>query len=100
MDGPTVLGLTGAMIAGYAYVPQISHLIKERCTAGLSKSAYALWLLSSVLITINAVYIHSVVFIFLGSVQILSTAIIYSYTSLYHGQICEFHAKIPAQPSK
>jgi uncharacterized protein with PQ loop repeat len=51
---PDVIGLTGAAIAGYAYLPQIIHLIKERCSAGISRTAFALWFLSSVLVTINA----------------------------------------------
>ena len=92
MNGPNLLGLTGALIAGYAYLPQITHLVKERCTAGLSRTAFALWLASSVLVTINAVYIHAVVFIALGAVQILSTGIIFMFTTRYRGQLCPYHA--------
>jgi uncharacterized protein with PQ loop repeat len=89
---PNLLGLIGAIIAGLAYVPQITHLTREHCTAGLSRGAFALWLLSSVLVTINAVYIHSVVFMVLGGIQILSTAIIFIYTNLYRDQVCSYHA--------
>lgn len=92
MDGPNLIGLTGALIAGYAYLPQITHLIKERCSAGISRSAYSLWLVSSVLVTINAVYIHSVVFIVLGVVQIFATATVFAYSTKYKGQVCQFHA--------
>jgi uncharacterized protein with PQ loop repeat len=92
MNGPNLIGLTGALIAGYAYLPQINHLIKEQCSAGISRSAFALWLISSVLVTINAFYIHSVVFIVLGIVQICSTAIISIYSRKYKGQVCQFHA--------
>jgi uncharacterized protein with PQ loop repeat len=92
MNVPNLLGLSGAIIAGLAYVPQIIHLIKEHCTSGLSRGAFALWWLSSILITINAVYIHSIVFIVLGVIQILATAIIFAYTSLYRHQACPFHA--------
>jgi uncharacterized protein with PQ loop repeat len=63
MDMPDLIGLTGAVIAGYAYVPQITHLIKERCSAGISRRAFALWFLSSLLVTINALFIQSAVFI-------------------------------------
>ncbi len=92
MNGPNLIGLTGAVISGCAYIPQIVHLIKERCSAGLSRNAFALWLISSILITINALYIHAVVFIILGFIQILSTAIIFLYTMKYKGQVCIFHA--------
>jgi uncharacterized protein with PQ loop repeat len=92
MNGPNLIGLTGAVISGCAYIPQIIHLIKERCSAGLSRNAFALWFISSILITINALYIHAVVFIILGFIQMLSTAIIFLYTMRYKGQVCIFHA--------
>jgi uncharacterized protein with PQ loop repeat len=94
MDGPNLIGLTGALIAGYAYIPQIKHLIKEQCSAGISRSAFMLWLISSVLITINAVFIQSTVFIVLGAIQILSTGIIFIYSTKYQGQVCAFHAPV------
>lgn len=95
MDGPNMLGLSGAVIAGSAYLPQIRHLIKERCSMGISRGAYALWFISSILITINAVYIESIVFTVLGAIQILSTAIIYFYSTKYSHQVCPFHQKHP-----
>ena len=88
---PDVIGLTGAAIAGYAYLPQIIHLIKERCSAGISRTAFALWFLSSVLVTINALFIQSVVFISLGVIQISATATIYFYSTRYKGLVCPFH---------
>jgi uncharacterized protein with PQ loop repeat len=93
MNGPNMLGLTGALIAGYAYLPQIRHLIAERCSAGISRSAFALWFISSVLVTINAAYIGSVVFMVLGAIQIASTAIIFSFSTKYRGRVCGFHVK-------
>jgi uncharacterized protein with PQ loop repeat len=95
MNWPNMLGLIGALIAGSAYVPQIKHLITERCSAGISRSAFALWFVASLLVTINAIYIESIVFMFLGSVQILSTAIIYFYGTKFRGQVCTFHAHHP-----
>lgn len=91
MNGPNIVGLTGALIAGYAYLPQIRHLVVERCSAGISRRAFALWFVSSVLITINAVYIRSVVFIVLGGIQIFSTAIIYFYSTKYRDRVCGSH---------
>jgi uncharacterized protein with PQ loop repeat len=91
MDLPDLIGLTGAAMPGYAYLPQITHLIKERCSAGISRTAFALWFLSSVLVTINALFIQSVVFISLGVVQISATAIIYIYSTRYKGLVCPSH---------
>ncbi|MGH9248587.1 MAG: PQ-loop domain-containing transporter [Acidimicrobiales bacterium] len=44
-------GFIGAALAGAAYVPQIWHLISERCSAGLSRVAFAVWLAASLLVT-------------------------------------------------
>jgi uncharacterized protein with PQ loop repeat len=98
MDMPDVIGLTGAAIAGYAYLPQITHLIKERCSAGISRTAFALWFLSSVLVTINALFIQSVVFISLGVIQISATATIYFYSTRYKGLVCPFHQANTPRP--
>jgi uncharacterized protein with PQ loop repeat len=91
MNGPNLLGMTGALIAGYAYLPQITHIIKEKCSAGISRSAFALWFVSSILVTINAIYIHSLVFTLLGVIQIGSTGIIFFYSSRYKGEYCPSH---------
>lgn len=91
MNGYDIIGLSGALIAGVAYVPQIKHLVTQQCSAGISRPAYALWFSSSILITISATYIGSVVFIVLGAVQILSTALIYLYSTKYKGQMCPSH---------
>jgi uncharacterized protein with PQ loop repeat len=93
MDIPNVIGLMGAVIAGYAYLPQIKHLVQEHCSAGISRRAFALWFLSSVLITVNAVFIHSLVFTALGMVQISATGVIYVFSTCYQGHVCAYHAR-------
>jgi uncharacterized protein with PQ loop repeat len=97
MDGPSIIGLVGAVIAGYAYFPQIAHLLKERCTAGISRQAFALWAISSVLVTINAIHIGSIVFIALGIVQISATIIIYVFSTKYRGNVCSYHRANPVK---
>lgn len=92
MNVPSMIGLLGAGIAGYAYLPQIIHLIKEKCSDGISQGAYALWIASSVLLTINAFYIQSVVFIVLGIIQLISTITIFVFGSMHKNQVCEYHA--------
>jgi hypothetical protein len=32
-----LIGLSGASLAGYAYLPQIRHLVCERCSAGIRR---------------------------------------------------------------
>ncbi|HCT80640.1 MAG TPA: hypothetical protein DGT23_29555 [Micromonosporaceae bacterium] len=90
-DGPNLIGLTGALIAGYAYWPQIRHLTREHCSAGISRRAFALWFVSSVLVTISAVFIHSVVFTVLGTIQICATGVIYLLGTRYQGMACPYH---------
>ena len=61
-----IAGFAGAGLAGAAYVPQIYHLVRARCSAGISRLAFAVWLLASLLVTVRAVAIHAGVFIVLG----------------------------------
>jgi hypothetical protein len=85
------IGLTAAALAGYAYVPQISHLARERCSAGLSERAFTLWLGSSVLMTIHAVSIGSGVFVVLGLQQVGCTGVVAFFCRRYRGQRCPSH---------
>ncbi len=91
-------GFLGAGIAGAAYVPQISHLIRSHCSAGISRFAFGLWLLASLLVTSHAIAIRASVFIFLGAVQIVASLVIFIYAKIYEGQYCEFHLPRGAGP--
>ena len=90
-------GFVGAGLAGAAYVPQISHLIRARCSAGISRLAFAVWLLASVLTTACAIAIHASVFIALGGIQIMATALIMFYATRYRDTSCPSH--LPGQPT-
>ncbi len=87
--------MTGAVIAASAYYPQIHHLVSAHCSAGISGRAYALWFVSSFLVTINAFWIGSIVFILLGIVQIVSTGLIYVFSRRYKGMVCPHHQTHP-----
>jgi hypothetical protein len=86
-----IAGFAGAGLAGAAYVPQVSHLIRGRCAAGISRLAFAVWLLASVLTTARAVAIHAGVFIVLGGIQIVATALIVVCAARYKGTPCPVH---------
>ena len=90
-------GFAGAGLAGAAYLPQISHLIRVRCSAGISRSAFGVWLLSSLLITARAVAIGAGVFIVLGATQIVATALIVVCAARYKDTPCPVHR--PHQPA-
>jgi hypothetical protein len=92
-----IAGFVGAGLAGAAYVPQISHLIRARCSAGISLLAFAVWLLASVLTTARAIAIHAGVFIALGGIQIVATALVMLYAARYKNTPCPSH--LPDQPT-
>jgi hypothetical protein len=92
-----IAGFAGAGLAGAAYVPQISHLIRARCSAGISRLAFGVWLLASVLVTARAIAIHAGVFIMLGGIQIVATALIMLFAARYKDTSCPIH--LPGQPT-
>ena len=92
-----IAGFAGAGLAGAAYVPQISHLIRARCSAGISRLAFEVWLLASVLVTARAIAIHAGVFIVLGGIQIVATTLIVAYAARYKDTPCPIH--LPGQPT-
>jgi hypothetical protein len=92
-----IAGFAGAGLAGAAYIPQISHLIKARCSAGISRLAFEAWLLASVLTTARAIAIHADAFIMLGAIQIAATALITLYTARYKDTPCPVH--LPPHPT-
>ena len=92
-----IAGFAGAGLAGAAYVPQISHLVRARCSAGISRLAFEVWLLASVLTTIRAIAIHAGVFIVLGGIQIVATALIMLCAIRYKDTPCPVH--LPRQPA-
>ena len=80
---------TGLVIVGY--VPHIVHLIKERCTAGISVSAFSLWCTASFLFLIHATMIGDAVFIGAQTVTLVAGAPIVGFCKRYEGEVCPFH---------
>jgi PQ loop repeat len=92
-----IAGFAGAGLAGAAYIPQISHLIRARCSAGISRLAFEAWLLASVLTTARAIAIHAGVFIALGGIQTVATTLIMLYAARYKDTPCPSH--LAGQPT-
>jgi uncharacterized protein with PQ loop repeat len=95
-----VLGLVGTATVAMGYWPQIRHLAKERCSAGVSIVAWQLWLLSSVLIFSHAFETFDLVFIALQIVHIVAIILIISLARRYLGMICEFHRQLANQAAR
>jgi len=86
-----IAGFVGAGLAGAAYVPQISHLIRAHCSAGISRLAFEIWLLAALLTTARAAAIGAGVFILAGAIQIVATALIMFCAARYKDTPCPSH---------
>jgi lipid-A-disaccharide synthase-like uncharacterized protein len=91
-----ILGIAGITISMLAYVPQVIHLGKEHCSAGISRRAWAMWLVGSLLVGALAVHRGDVVFIALQVSTLTSAAVILFLAQKYRGMVCETHAANPA----
>jgi hypothetical protein len=86
-----ILGAAGIAISMLAYLPQVVHLAKEHCSAGVSSRAWMMWLVASLLIGTLAVHRHDPVFILLQISSLTSAAIILFLGHRYRGLVCEAH---------
>jgi len=86
-----VLGVvaTGLVIAGY--LPQIVHLIRQQCTAGISVLAFSVWCVAAFLFLIHAAMIEDGVFIAVQAVNLVAGGLIVWFAKRYEGQVCPFH---------
>jgi lipid-A-disaccharide synthase-like uncharacterized protein len=85
------LGVAGIAISMLAYLPQVVHLAKEHCSAGVSSRAWTMWLVSSLLIGALAVHRHDAVFILLQISSLTAAAAILVLGHRYRGLVCEAH---------
>ncbi len=86
-----ILGFVGTGVVAGAYMPQIWHLVKEHCSAGISIRAYFLWFLASLLFLVHAAMIKDIVFILVQVVNLLAIAAVVFYAKRYEKQICLLH---------
>jgi uncharacterized protein with PQ loop repeat len=87
------VGFIGTVIVIIAYMPQIVHLVRAQCSAGISLKAYALWLLSSFLLLGHAFNLNDDVFIALQSYQLGATVTIVVFAWKYKNSTCELHQR-------
>jgi lipid-A-disaccharide synthase-like uncharacterized protein len=80
------------------YLPQILHLARERCSAGVSLVAWEIWLLSSFLVLAHAFEMFDPVFMTLQAVHIVAILLIIWLARRYRGMTCAFH-RLLASPS-
>ncbi len=97
MDYSQLFGFLGTTSAILAYFPQIIHLVKEHCSAGISRYAYTLWFAASALLLAHALLIDDKVFIALMGFNTAANAFIIFYAGRYKGSFCKSH--MPANAS-
>lgn len=93
-----IAGFIGVGLAGAAYVPQVWHLVRVHCAAGISRFAFSLWLGATLLVTTNAIATGAPVFIVLGGVQIIATVLVLIYATKYRSTYCDGH--VPIDPGE
>jgi lipid-A-disaccharide synthase-like uncharacterized protein len=89
-----VLGIVGIAISVAAYVPQVFHLWHEHCSAGVSSPAWALWLVSGLLVGALALHRQDPVFIMLQVTSLTSATVILLLARRYRGMACGTHAHL------
>ena len=91
MTTSAILGAAATVLVIVGYLPQISHLIKERCTAGISVPAFSLWMAASALFLVHAALIDDAVFVVAQSINFTAGGIIVALCKTYKGHVCPFH---------
>ena len=89
------LGFAGTALCIFAYCPQVIHLIKERCSAGLSVGAYCSWGFAAVLLLSYAISMRDPVFIVLQTYQAGAQTLIFYFCIKYKGHFCKEHGGEP-----
>ncbi len=89
------LGFAGMALCVLAYLPQIIHLLKEHCSAGLSPGAYCMWVIAALMLLAYAIAKSDAVFISLQSYNVGASTLILYYCLRYRSQLCEEHGGEP-----
>lgn len=91
MNASQTAGFAGIALGFIAYLPQVAHLIRERCSAGISRRAYVLWSLASLLLLVRALAIRDEVFLALQTLNIASNALVLGFAERYKDGACPLH---------
>jgi uncharacterized protein with PQ loop repeat len=87
-----LIGIAGIVLSVLAYLPQVIHLARQHCSAGVSGRAWAMWLASSLMVGALAVHRQDPVFILLQLSTLTSATVIVVLVRRYRGMVCLTHA--------
>lgn len=88
-----ILGLAGTALVVIAYIPQINHLIKEKCSSGISLKAFLLWFIASLFFLVHAVAIKDLVFTLVTMTELGLSGAVLRLTNKYKNSACVLHSK-------
>jgi uncharacterized protein with PQ loop repeat len=91
MTSSQIVGFVGTALVIVGYCPQILHMVRERCTAGISIPAFALWCSASLLFLIHATMIRDAVFIAVQVVNLAAGGFIVWFCKRHEGEVCPSH---------
>ena len=86
-----ILGFVGTGLVIVGYFPQVFHMVRERCTAGISIPAFALWCSASSLFLIHATVIGDAVFVGVQIVNLMAGGFIVWFCKRHEGEVCPSH---------
>jgi lipid-A-disaccharide synthase-like uncharacterized protein len=89
-----LLGILGIGISVAAYVPQVTHLAREHCSAGVSSRAWSMWLIGGLLVGALAAHRGDPIFILLQISSLTSSGAILYLSRRYKGMACASHAHL------
>ena len=92
-----LIGYIGTFLSIYAYVPQIKHLLKEHCSAGISIKMYFIWIISSVCILLYSVSIMALVIIVMQVANLFAISTILMFARKYKGDFCPYHKALQTE---
>jgi hypothetical protein len=92
-------GVLGIALSGVAYLPQVVHLGRQRCSAGISRPAWALWVASSLLIGAQALSSRNLVFCALQGMNLIASIAIFGLAYRYREMVCDLHRREMGAPN-
>ena len=93
MKPSQILGFVGTCIVAAAYIPQIRHLIKEHCSAGINIRAYIRGPGRLVFLA-YAGMIRDIVFIIAQILNLPAICAIVIYARRYENKFCTMHRNL------
>lgn len=85
------LGFAGIALSCLAYLPQVVHVVKEHCAAGVSVRAWTMWLVAGLLLGARAVRKGDTVFSVLQAVNVVAAGTIAALGQRYRCGRCSAH---------